>query len=48
MNDCKIDLEKAYDKINWDFLEETLVEINFLVLWNMLKWISYNWFGTGS
>ena len=25
----KIDLEKAYDKISWDFLKQTLEEFNF-------------------
>lgn len=25
----KVDLEKAYDKINWNFLEKVLVEVGF-------------------
>ena len=25
----KIDLEKAYDNANWDFLQETLVDFGF-------------------
>lgn len=31
----KIDLEKAYDKISWEFLEKTLINFNF-----DRKWIS--------
>lgn len=29
----KIDLEKSYDHINWEFLEDVLIEIGFLDLW---------------
>ena len=29
----KIDLEKAYDKISWDFLKQTLVDFNFSNKW---------------
>lgn len=33
----KLDLEKAYDRIRWDFLEDTLVVAGFSELW--VRWI---------
>jgi len=33
----KLDLEKAYDRIRWDFLEDTLVAVGFSDLW--VNWI---------
>src|ERR1043165_8531719 len=29
----KVDLERAYDSLNWDFLESILLQMNFPVKW---------------
>jgi hypothetical protein len=34
----KLDFEKAYDKVNWDFLQQTLRIKGFLEKW--CRWIS--------
>lgn len=34
---CKIDMEKAYDRVNWGFLEWILIKKGFKERW--IKWI---------
>ena len=34
---CKLDIEKAYDSINWNFLMKVLVKMGFGSRW--LEWI---------
>ena len=36
---CKLDIEKAYDKINWNFLTTVLCKIDFKEKW--LGWIKW-------
>lgn len=35
---CKVDLEKAYDHVNWDFLDYMLRKKGFRAKWRM--WMS--------
>ena len=34
----KVDFEKAYDSVDWGYLDEVMVRMNFLVLWR--SWIT--------
>ena len=36
---CKLDIEKAYDKINWNFLTAVLIKMGFKEKW--LRWIKW-------
>ncbi|RYR39566.1 hypothetical protein Ahy_A09g045127 isoform B [Arachis hypogaea] len=49
----KIDFEKAYDRINWDFLEKRLLEINMLrkcvgIIMKCVRTVKYNLLWNGS
>ena len=43
---CKLDIEKAYDHLNWDFLINTFRQMGFGQTW--LKWIEFCIKTTGS
>ena len=36
---CKLDIEKAYEHLNWDFLINTLRQMGFGPTWH--KWIEF-------
>jgi len=36
---CKLDLEKAYDCVNWNFLDYIMLRMGFGAKWR--RWISY-------
>lgn len=51
--EMKIDLEKAYDKVRWDFLKQILLEVGFEdgfinLIMNCVTLVSYNVLWNGS
>lgn len=40
---CKLDLEKAYDHVNWSFLDYILLRISFRAKWRSLILFVSSW-----
>jgi hypothetical protein len=36
--EIKLDMSKAYDKVEWTFLEEIMRKIGFANMWIALEW----------